>query len=358
MGFIENLRGFISQRKGVVDQLKSEDQVKLSLVFPLLRHLGYDTTNPTEIVPEFTADHATKKGEKVDIAIIVDDVPAILVECKAPGQDLTAHNGQLYRYFSVTKAKFAILTNGSDYWFYSDIDAPNKMDDRPFMALNIFDASDNDLQELHRFEKTSFNPVQLAESAEQLKRMNLMKGVVASELRDPSDDLVKLLSRSIYDGRLTQSKLEDYREITRKAIREHLRDYLNFNLQKAMDRISDDGNGNETAVVNPKSEDTQENHTAEEVGITEEEEDALRVLKAILARVVEPERISLRDGKTYNTVLLDQKPRQRIAIFRFGKRKKQIEIFDEDETKVALDKPGDLYRYAQAFENAVSRRLI
>ena len=125
-----------------------------------------------------------------------------------------------------------------------------------------------------------------------------------------------------------------------------------------MDRISDDGNGNETAVVNPKSEDTQENHTAEEVGITEEEEDALRVLKAILARVVEPERISLRDGKTYNTVLLDQKPRQRIAIFRFGKRKKQIEIFDEDETKVALDKPGDLYRYAQAFENAVSRRLI
>ena len=41
---------------------------------------------------------------------MVNGEPAILVETKAYGEDLSAHDSQLYRYFSVTRAKFAILT--------------------------------------------------------------------------------------------------------------------------------------------------------------------------------------------------------------------------------------------------------
>lgn len=348
MSFIENLRGFIAKREPALSQIKSEDQAKLALVFPFLRHLGYDTTDPSEVIPEYTADVATKKGEKVDIAIMVDSEPAILIECKAPGSDLNSYNGQLYRYFSVTPAKFAILTNGLEYLFFSDVDAPNKLDNKPFMSVNLFDATDSDLQELHRFEKSNFNPIEVAETAEQLKKMNLMKGVIARELREPSDDLIRHFSREVNAGRLTQAKLEEFRIITQKAIKEHFREYLNNHIQKAMDRISDD-TGESTKVI--------ENEVGEEgsqsSGVTEEEINCLLVIKAILSRKIKPDRISLRDAKSYNTILLDQKPRKRLAIFKFGRRKNVVEILDRQSTRAVIEAPDDLFQYSNAFEEAL-----
>ena len=35
---------------------------------PFFQALGYDVFNPNELIPEFTADIGTKKGEKVDYA--------------------------------------------------------------------------------------------------------------------------------------------------------------------------------------------------------------------------------------------------------------------------------------------------
>lgn len=37
----------------------------------------------------------------------------------------------------MTKARVAILTNGSVYQFYTDLDAPNKMDEKPFLTLDL-----------------------------------------------------------------------------------------------------------------------------------------------------------------------------------------------------------------------------
>ena len=69
---------------------------------PFINLLGYDVFNPTEVVPEFTADVGTKAGEKVDYAIFKDDEVIMLIECKKYGDDLTeVHTSQLYRYFSV-----------------------------------------------------------------------------------------------------------------------------------------------------------------------------------------------------------------------------------------------------------------
>lgn len=47
---------------------------------PFISALGYDVFNPTEVIPEFTADVGTKKGEKVDYAIKKDDKIIILIE--------------------------------------------------------------------------------------------------------------------------------------------------------------------------------------------------------------------------------------------------------------------------------------
>lgn len=57
------------------------------------------------------------------------------------------------------RAKFAILTNGMMYRFYTDLDNQNKMDEDPFLTLNILDIKDNQVPELKKFCKSEFDIV-------------------------------------------------------------------------------------------------------------------------------------------------------------------------------------------------------
>ena len=52
--------------------LLTEEAAKTALVMPFIQALGYDVFNPSEVVPEYTCDVGTKKGEKVDYAICED----------------------------------------------------------------------------------------------------------------------------------------------------------------------------------------------------------------------------------------------------------------------------------------------
>lgn len=68
--------------------LLTEEAAKNALVMPFLQHLGYNVFNPSEVIPEFTCDVGTKKGEKVDYAISIDDSITMLVECKPANSEL------------------------------------------------------------------------------------------------------------------------------------------------------------------------------------------------------------------------------------------------------------------------------
>ena len=120
----------IEQQKALVS---TEEATKMTFIMPFLSALGYDVFNPSVVVPEYTADIGTKKGEKVDYAIFKDGEPFILIEAKAHNENLDNHTNQLLRYFNTAPSiKFAILTNGIEYRFFTDIDAPNVMDKSPF----------------------------------------------------------------------------------------------------------------------------------------------------------------------------------------------------------------------------------
>ena len=117
---LNELSGRIKQQKNSV---LTEEAAKTAFVLPFLQSLGYDIFNPSEVIPEFTADHGIRKGEKVDYAIKQDGSITILIECKSVDAELGGnHAGQLFRYFSVTEARFSILTDGIRYLFFSDID--------------------------------------------------------------------------------------------------------------------------------------------------------------------------------------------------------------------------------------------
>ena len=128
MSFYDDIKNFSQRIVTLKDSIQTEEATKMSLIVPFFQLLGYDVFNPAEFCPEYTADVGIKKGEKVDYAIIVNDEPSILIECKWCGDSLDKHGSQLFRYFGTSPAKFGILTNGVLYRFYTDLDESNKMD--------------------------------------------------------------------------------------------------------------------------------------------------------------------------------------------------------------------------------------
>ena len=137
----------------LVEQIKTEEGTKQSLILPFFQILGYDVFNPLEFCPEFDADYGVKKGEKVDYAIIIDNEPTILIEAKSCTEKLDKHGSQLFRYFNSSKAKFGVLTNGIKYRFYSDLDEINKMDKRPFFEVDLNNLTDTQINYLTNFQR-------------------------------------------------------------------------------------------------------------------------------------------------------------------------------------------------------------
>lgn len=189
----ERLNSLATKIEKQRDSIETEEATKNAFVMPFISLvLGYDVFNPNEVVPEYTADIGTKRGEKVDYAIVKDDVVQILVECKRIGEDLNInHASQLFRYFAVTNARIAILTNGDEYRFYTDLDKPNRMDEKPFLRFQISDLDPIVVPELNKLTKEVFDLDSVLSAAEELKYVGELKRTLAAQFRNPDDDWVK-----------------------------------------------------------------------------------------------------------------------------------------------------------------------
>lgn len=228
MDFIEKLTVFSKRIDQIKNSIQTEEATKTSIILPFFQLLGYDVFNPYEFVPEYTADVGIKKGEKVDYAIIINNEPLILIEAKPLYVELTArHTSQLIRYFSVTKAKFGILTNGIVYKFYSDLEEHNKMDSVPFLEFDISHIRREAAEELKRFQKETFNVKDILNSASDLKYMTMVKNVISDQVKNPSDQFVKsLINKNVYNGTKTQAVLDKFRVIIQKAFEEYINDTI------------------------------------------------------------------------------------------------------------------------------------
>ena len=200
MEFNERIKQFSERVSMLKGTISTEEATKMSLVVPLFQLLGYDVFNPTEFCPEYTADIGIKKGEKVDYAILEDNQPTILIECKSCSEQLDKHASQLFRYFSTTPSKFGILTNGIIYRFYTDLEESNKMDLIPFLEIDMLSLKDSSINELKKFCKDNFDKDKIFSTAEELKYGSLIKGVLASQLDTPSEEFVRFLISGIYEG--------------------------------------------------------------------------------------------------------------------------------------------------------------
>lgn len=235
MDFIEEITQFANRVKSIKGNILTEEATKTSIILPFFQILGYDVFNPFEFVPEFTADVGTKKGEKVDYAIMVNNDPLILIEAKSLNVELNVkHMNQLLRYFSVTKAKFAILTNGIVYRFYSDLEESNKMDTIPFLEFDILNLKSDAVESLKRFRKETLDVKSIIDSASELKYMATVKKTIVEQFEDPSDQLIKVLIKPIYSGMKTQAVLDKFRDIIKIAFNEHVNDLIASKINSAI----------------------------------------------------------------------------------------------------------------------------
>lgn len=226
MSFIENFTVYKNRVLGFQDSFKdmTEEATKNALVMPFFSMMGYDVFNPSEFIPEFVCDVGTKKGEKIDYAIMHDNEPIMLIEAKRAGMKLQKQqHGQLFRYFSVNRSRIAILTNGIQYNIYSDIDSPNVMDSEPFFSFNILEDDESlYLQSLEQFTKEKFDTKSILSKAVYLKYAKVVEKTLLKDFETPSDELIKyfLTQPEIKPNhRITSQMIEKYREVTAKTIR-------------------------------------------------------------------------------------------------------------------------------------------
>ena len=345
--------GIASRIPKQIDHIQTEEATKNAFIMPFISALDYDVFNPLEVIPEFTADIGTKKGKKVDYAIKKDDDIIILIECKWSGADLHKdHASQLYRYFSATEARFAILTNGIDYEFYSDIDEKNKMDAKPFFSFNILHFEDHQIIELKKFTKSAFSLEDILTTASTLKYTGAIKKILDEELKNPSEAFVRFFTAKIYDGRLTQQVIEQFTHIVKEARIQFINEQINERLKSALSTNETVPHINE---VSGSEEATENQSESDGIVTTQDEIDGYNIVKAILYEVVNVERVIMRDTKSYCGILLDNNNRKPICRLRFNHSQKYLGVISgKNEKRVESDSVNDIFKYSEQIKATIA----
>jgi len=328
MDFKDNIKQLGERVTKLKDSIATEEATKNAFIMPFIQALGYDVFNPLEVVPEFISDIGLKKGEKIDYAIFKDGTPTILIECKHWAQNLNIHDGQLLRYFHVSKAKFGLLTNGVTYRFYSDLVDANKMDEKPFLEFNIHEIKDTQIEELKKFHKTVFDAESIVNTASELKYTNELKQLLQNELTSPSPEFVKHFAKQVYPSVITAKVLEQFTNLTKRSIQHHINDLITERLKTALTK--EDEAAKEQEAIDA------EIARANEVKVvtTEEELEGFLIVKTILRQKINANRVTHRDAQSYFAILLDDNNRKTICRLYLNGGKKYFVTLDEQKKEV------------------------
>ncbi|MFN6526030.1 type I restriction endonuclease [Nostoc sp. ChiSLP03a] len=248
MGFTEDITKLSEQVRKRADQVVGEESTKMALIVPFLSVLGYDVYDPSEVMPEYVADFAIKKAgqfEKVDYALAINNNIVMLVEAKARGQKAEAHDGQLSRYFNgLLTTKVAIVTNGVEYRFFTDLRDKNVMDKEPFFTFNVLEYDTKDIDNLKFFHRDNFEVTAITNHAEEMVYVKGMTQLLGNLLRSPSEEFVRFLVTELgtvapsYEikGRITGKIIDKFKPIVKKSIQGSLVELMTRSLTPVIDQ--------------------------------------------------------------------------------------------------------------------------
>lgn len=111
---IETLKSRIEQHRA--DLQSNETRTRMALIDPLLTALGWDTSDPGLVTPEYDVS-----GKRADYALL-DGKGGVFVflEAKRLGEQLSNHQSQVVAYASELGIRYPALTNGDDWEVYDN----------------------------------------------------------------------------------------------------------------------------------------------------------------------------------------------------------------------------------------------
>ena len=164
------------------DIATTEAQTKNSLIEPFLRCLGYDPSHPEQV----TLEVPTEFGGKIDYVLTGQANVKIAVEAKKAGVKLSEkETNQLRSYFTFSEAVAAILTNGADYWLFTDLNKANVMDATPYQRVDVKHLTDNDIHHLETLTRSQVRQSAVHEQAKRERRRKLLNEIVDQRIGLP-----------------------------------------------------------------------------------------------------------------------------------------------------------------------------
>lgn len=352
---LEKLQAIASKIDKNSVNVLTEEATKNAFILPFISLLGYDVFDPSEVVPEFVADVGIKKGEKVDYAIMRGTELVMLIECKHHGAKLEfTHASQLYRYFACTKCRIALLTNGVEYRFFSDLDELNKMDAKPFLILDLSDLREDLVPELKKLSKESFDLEEVLNVANELKYTREIVSLLKVQIDNPSDDFIKFCASGIGVGRLKPGFKEKFAGLVSQSLKDFVSETFSQRLKLAL------GASSSVSLKETQSKEPAKNQPTEaEIITTAEEMEGYFAVKSCLHGILDLKRVVHRDQKSYFGILLDDNNRKPIARLHFNGRTKYLGVFDQDknETRHPIITVDDIYGYADTLRRTAQYYL-
>ena len=111
---------------------ENETRTRMALIDPLLQALGWDTSDPSMVLPEFDVS-----GRKADYALLGGDGrPSATMEAKKLGEPLTSHRMQMLNYSNASGVEYAGLTDG-DKWELYEVFKRGQLDERRILDVSI-----------------------------------------------------------------------------------------------------------------------------------------------------------------------------------------------------------------------------
>ncbi|MEO5775998.1 MAG: type I restriction enzyme HsdR N-terminal domain-containing protein [Flavobacterium sp.] len=322
----------VSQLKKSLDNFKLNDAIELCsneaqtrkfLIEPFFLMLNYESNN---LIPEYNADFGERVSQKIDYAILLNKKETILVEAKKHSTKLTDKEaGQLNGYFGNTKnSKIAVLTNGVEYRFYSDVIEPNIIDSKPFFCFNISNYCESDIESLIRFDKRYINVLNIVKSAQEIVFADSFENAFFKELVAPSKDLLKIIHRNM----TFTSKFNE--ETQGKMINQ-----INSSLLKCMydKKLQLEAMSNSQGVIT-----------------TELEIQAYHIIRTLLIqnKKIPKERIGFKDFKSFFNISVDDSTKKVICKLVFSDSKMKITI---ENNEYLLENIDDLMKYKNELTN-------
>ncbi|MDE0310337.1 MAG: hypothetical protein OXI60_11010 [Acidiferrobacterales bacterium] len=163
-----------------VNAYPSEASVSVQIVIPVLTHLGWDTTDPNVVVPEYSVNN-----RRVDYALIVPKVsanPRCIIEVKALGK--VDADQQLFEYAFHTGVALAFLTDGREWRVYLPIE-PGSYQERLVRTFDFAGGDENqianDLRELLSYDNVaSGKSIEIAKNIkEKIQNRNLARSKIS-----------------------------------------------------------------------------------------------------------------------------------------------------------------------------------